>query len=225
MLASVLRVEDVTIRLGQNDVVRGVSFELPATSSLAIVGRSGAGKSTLLSAILGLTRIRSGGISVAGRSVVGMNRRDMNRMRRHDVGIVFQSGELMPELNALENVMVAALVAGVGADEARARAAALLDQLDVPIAGPTAGELSGGERQRVAIARALVNEPSLVIADEPTGSLDTELRDSTCDVLYSIPQGRGAALLVVTHDPAVAARADQIVRMTDGRVLRDLEQA
>ncbi len=148
-----------------------------------------------------------------------MSRRDLTRMRRHDVGMVFQSGELMPEIEPVENVALAALVAGVPADEAWDRSAALLEDLEVPVGGRVTASLSGGERQRVAVARALVNKPALVLADEPTGSLDSELRDALCDVLYDIPRRWGASLLVVTHDATVAARADRSVRMVRGSLL------
>lgn len=136
--------------------------------------------------------------------------------------MVFQAGELMPELEPMENVAIAAMIAGVPAELAWSRSAALLDGLQVPNTGAPTAQLSGGERQRVAIARALINRPGLVIADEPTGSLDPELRDAICDLLYSIPERWGAAVLVVTHDVAVATRADRIVRMAEGRLTAEV---
>lgn len=225
MIDDALFVDRISVIRGRSMILSDVSLSVAPRSSVAVVGRSGSGKSTLLSSILGLVRPQFGEIYVNGVSVAPMRRRALVRMRRHGIGMVFQSGELMPEIQPVENVALAALIAGMPTQEAWDRSAALLEELEVPVADRPTAELSGGERQRVAVARALINRPGLVLADEPTGALDSDLRDSLCDVLYSIPERWGAALLVVTHDRSVAERADRMVRMSDGRVVEGLAHA
>ncbi|NJP99336.1 ABC transporter ATP-binding protein [Streptomyces zingiberis] len=192
-----------------------------AGESVAVTGASGSGKSTLLMCVLGLVRPAAGTVRVAGVDVTRLRPRRLARHRRAHVGAVFQFGELLPELTPVENVAVAALLAGVGRAEAFARAGELLSRLGVAARVPTA-ELSGGERQRTAVARALVNRPSLLLADEPTGALDETNRDAVCELLFGLPARTGCGLLVVTHDPAVAARADRTVRLSGGRLVAEV---
>lgn len=204
----VLEVNELRQRYRKREVLADVSFVLQRGHSAVITGRSGSGKTTLLSCILGLIKPSSGTITVAGSDVTAMGRAALARYRRSHIGMVFQGAELMAELSAVENVAIAALLAGHDATRARSMSVALLEALAVPVASTPASDLSGGERQRTALARALINKPPLILADEPTGSLDAELREDAADRLFSIPAAGECALVVVTHDPAIASRAD-----------------
>lgn len=194
-------------------VLRGVDLEIAAGSFTALLGPSGSGKSTLLSLIGGLEPADRGRLTVAGVEVVGLAPEALRRFRATRIGFVFQSPHLLPTLTAQENVEIAS------GDPRRAaamlEAVGLGDRLD---AWPD--QLSGGERQRVALARALVHRPPLILADEPTGSLDQQTGARVLDLLGQIRHA-GATLLVVTHDPAVAARADRTIRLRDGRVVEE----
>lgn len=185
--------------------------------SVAVTGPSGSGKSTLLMCLLGLIRPRSGQIEIAGRDITKMRPGRLARHRRHSIGMVFQFAELLPELSPVENVALAALLAGRDRKDAFGRAEELLSELGVPVDTATA-DLSGGERQRAAVARALINEPALILADEPTGALDEENRDSVGGLLFSLPARWNCGLLVVTHDHAIAARADQHLELRHGKL-------
>ncbi|MCX4675943.1 ABC transporter ATP-binding protein [Streptomyces sp. NBC_01433] len=187
-----------------------------AGRSVAVTGPSGSGKSTLLMCLLGLTRPQSGEVRVAGTDITRLGGRRLARHRRETTGMVFQFGELLPELSPVENVALAALLAGTGRGRALGRASRLLTELGVPTTGTATADLSGGERQRTAVARALVNQPALLLADEPTGSLDPANRDRVAELLHSLPARWGCGLLVVTHDPAVAALADRRYALVEG---------
>ncbi|MEV0280381.1 ABC transporter ATP-binding protein [Streptomyces sp. NPDC050610] len=190
-------------------LLEAVNLQVSAGESVAVVGPSGSGKSTLLSCALGLIRPSAGSVEVAGANLSRMRQRRLERHRSSHIGVVFQFGELLPELTPVENVALAALLGGIDAQQAYARSEALLEELGVPYQGVPTGRLSGGERQRAAVARALVNEPTVLLADEPTGALDSVARDSVADLLFSVPKRWGCALVVVTHDAIVADRADQ----------------
>ncbi|MFD5559075.1 ABC transporter ATP-binding protein [Kitasatospora griseola] len=196
----------------------GVDLALSVNESVAISGPSGSGKSTLLMAALGLVRPDAGEVWVDGVDITKLRSQALARHRRNHIGVVFQSGELLPELTPLENVALAALLSGQSRGEAYTAAASLLEGLGVPHQGTPTGRLSGGERQRTAVARALVNKPGLLLADEPTGALDSRNRDSVCDLLFTVPERWGCALLVVTHDQTVADRADRQLVLTDGQL-------
>ena len=196
--------------------VDGVDLDVAPAETVAIMGPSGCGKSTLLHLLGGLDRPTSGEVLLSGRRVDRLGEKALARMRRDAVGFVFQSFHLMDELTAAENIELPALLAGRSPRAARRRAAGLLEQVGLADRArflPTA--LSGGQRQRVAIARALVNEPLVVLADEPTGNLDSA---ATVDVLRLFEQLRtaGQTLVVVTHDPRIAATADRMISMRDG---------
>lgn len=216
----VLVVEDVGYSVGGREVLKGVSLTVEAGTSAVVLGRSGSGKSTLLMCVLGLVKPSEGSIRVNGVEVVGISATKLAALRSSRIGVVFQDGELLPELSAVENVALAALLSGRAAGEAYERATKLLEDFDVPLETPT-GMLSGGERQRTAVARALINEPGLLVTDEPTGSLDEANRDAVAELLFSLPNQRTCALVVVTHDRDVAGRADEVWQLTGGR----LEQA
>ncbi|MFG2182559.1 ABC transporter ATP-binding protein [Streptomyces abikoensis] len=193
--------------------------------SVAVMGPSGSGKSTLLSLLMGLVKPTSGKVAVAGRDVADLRQKELAELRRSQIGMVFQFGELLPELEPVENVALAGLLGGTAPDQAYSKARGLLERLGVPMRSTvTTAELSGGERQRVAVARALMGTPSVLLADEPTGSLDERSREVIADLLFSLPKREQCALVVVTHDPSVANRADRVLHLRDGRLI-DAAQA
>ncbi|WP_238992420.1 ABC transporter ATP-binding protein [Jiangella ureilytica] len=196
--------------------VDAVDLEVARGETVAVMGPSGCGKSTLLHLVGGLDRPSSGEIDLAGRRIDRLGERALARLRRTDVGFVFQAFHLMDELTVVENVELPALLAGHSPRRARARAMALLDRVGVEHkAGSLPTALSGGQRQRVAVARALSNEPVLVLADEPTGNLDSA---ATLDVLRLFEElhESGQTLVIVTHDERIAATADRLITMRDG---------
>ncbi|NRQ33766.1 ABC transporter ATP-binding protein [Nonomuraea sp. NN258] len=208
---------------GQSRVyaVDEVDLEVPQGQMLAVMGPSGCGKSTLLHLLGGLERPTGGEVWVAGRRVDTLSERALARMRRRSVGFIFQAFHLVEELSAAENVELPALLAGRSRRQARRRADQLLDRVGLADrAGHLPSQLSGGQRQRVAIARALANDPLVVLADEPTGNLDSA---ATLDVLRIFEELRaaGQTLVIVTHDERVAATADRLISMRDGMFVDD----
>ncbi len=214
----VLEVDDLKYGLPGRSLLTGIRLRVAAGESVAVTGTSGSGKTTLLTCILGLIKPDAGAVRIGGVDQGGLSPRARARHRRENVGMVFQFGELLPELSPLENVALAGLLAGMRTGDAYTRAAGLLDELGVRLEDSSTATLSGGERQRTAVARALMNDPALLLADEPTGSLDPVHRDAVAELLYSVPRRRGCALLVVTHDTDVAQRADRQVRLDGGRL-------
>ena len=204
----VLDIASLSASFGSRVLFSGLDLVLSRGRSAALVGPSGVGKTTLLNCILGVVRPDDGRILVSGKDIAGLAEKDLARMRSSDLGMVFQSGELIGELSPLENVAVAALIAGDSRKDAFSRGRELLQAFGVPMERQTCDELSGGERQRTALARALAHRPSVILADEPTGSLDPHTRDRVADVLFAAPSEWGCALLVATHDPEIAGRAD-----------------
>jgi putative ABC transport system ATP-binding protein len=202
------------------DAVRSVSLEVAAGECVALMGPSGSGKSTLLHLLAGLDRPSAGEVYVGGTEITGLSERALELLRRDRVGFVFQSFNLLPGLSALENTSLPLTLAGVPIDEADERAAAMLASLGLGARVHHLPEaLSGGEQQRVAVARALVGGPCVVFADEPTGSLDSRAGAQVLDALIGAARERSAALLMVTHDPVVAERADKVLRYRDGQVV------
>jgi len=204
------------------DALRGVNLAVEQGEFVALVGPSGSGKSTLLNLIGGLDRPTEGQIWLNSVELTAQDERGLTAHRRHRVGFVFQSFNLLPRLTALENVALPLVFGGVPERQRLARAQKLLGQVglgDRLNHRPT--QLSGGEQQRVAIARALVGEPALLLADEPTGNLDTATGGEIMALLKTLNVERGLTLLVVTHDPEVAAFADRIVRLRDGLVMEE----
>ncbi|MBW8481282.1 ABC transporter ATP-binding protein [Actinomadura parmotrematis] len=218
MVGPVVRARGVRYAVGGRVLLDGAGLDVPAGGSVAVSGPSGSGKSTLLMCLLGLVRPDAGEIAVAGADVTRMSRRALAEHRRRTMGMVFQFGELLPELTPVENAALPALLGGTGRRAAYAAARELLVRLGVPVEGTATGLLSGGERQRVAVARALAAGPAVVLADEPTGALDAEAREAVADLLFALPAEHGCALVVATHDPAVAARADERLVLRGGRL-------
>jgi lipoprotein-releasing system ATP-binding protein len=210
---------------GMLEVLRGVDFELEPGGFVAIVGQSGSGKSTLLHLMGLLDAPDAGEVHLAGTRIDDLPAARRDRVRNTDIGMVFQAYHLLPELNALENVLAPLLVRhSIGAwlregAQARKRAAALLERFGLgPRLHHKPRQLSGGEMQRVAIARALVAQPRLLLADEPTGNLDAESGEAILDTLCELNRRDGLSIVLVTHDAAIARRADRIVRLAAGRV-------
>jgi putative ABC transport system ATP-binding protein len=202
------------------DAVRGVSLDLRAGELVLVMGPSGSGK-TLLSMLGGLLRPTSGAIEIGGTDTTALDERSLARMRARQIGFVFQAFNLLASLTAKENIMFPARLAAVGHRAARARAEALLERLGLTErrhALPRS--LSGGEKQRVAIARALINEASIILADEPTGNLDSERGQEVVMILHDLARDEGRSVLIVTHDPRVEDVADRILWLEDGS-LRD----
>lgn len=212
-----LAVDDVRRRFGDREVVAGLSLAIAEGETVALMGPSGCGKTTLLQMIGMLDRPDSGHVRLAGQDVWSVRPRDRAALRLGSVGFVFQHSNLLEHLTARENVALPAWRSGARRGAAMERAGAALARLGLSARlDARAGELSIGEAQRVAVARALINDPRLVLADEPTGSLDAA---SATAVLAALFGASSAAVLVVTHDPEVAARAHRILRMRDGKLV------
>jgi putative ABC transport system ATP-binding protein len=219
----VVRVDGVSRTFGRGahavHAVRDVSFTARRGELVAVRGRSGAGKTTLLNLVGGLDRPDSGSIRVAGHDLGAASERELLRLRRETIGFVFQTFGLIPILSAAENVGVPLRLARVPAAEREQRVAVLLEL--VGLGGQAAQrpyELSGGQQQRVALARALANEPALLIADEPTGQLDSETGRSIMELIRAVVHARGMTALVATHDPALMEVADRTLTLRDGRL-------
>lgn len=213
-----------TFEEGRLRALDNVDLEIQPGEFVAIRGPSGCGKSTLLNVIAALDRPDAGEVIVAGHDL--SRRRDLNHFRARDVGLVFQMDNLLPGLTARENVEVPMYGQGRSGRDRRARAMELLRFVGIEGRADTRPpQLSGGERQRVAIARALANAPGIVLADEPTGRLDSVTSVRVMDLLEALRREQGVTIVVVTHDPSVAAYADRVISMLDGRIVRDEAQA
>jgi lipoprotein-releasing system ATP-binding protein len=201
----------------------GVNMDIEPGEFLAIVGPSGSGKSTLLHQIGILDTPTSGTILLHGVDITKMSDRERSRMRNQELGFIFQYHHLLPDFNALENVMMPLLIKGVKRSEAKKIALDLLEEVGLSdrIHHRTT-QLSGGENQRVAIARALVNNPSIVIGDEPTGNLDSKKSDSIYELLRRLNREHNQTFILVTHDEQMAAKTDRVIRLVDGKVVEDL---
>jgi len=201
------------------EVLKGIDLTIYAGQILAIVGQSGAGKSTLLHCIGTLDLPSSGRIRLGTEELTTMSGSRLAAVRNRDIGFVFQFHHLLPEFTALENVMVPGLIQGRPRREMEKRALSLLEEVGLTSrASHRPGELSGGEQQRVAVARALALDPKLVLADEPTGNLDSATSDAIHELFFQINREHGTTIIVVTHNPAFAERMPRVVRMRDGRV-------
>jgi lipoprotein-releasing system ATP-binding protein len=200
-------------------VLHSVDLQVRAGESISIVGASGAGKSTLLHLLGALDRPTSGSVSIGGRNLAGMSDRELAEMRNGSVGFVFQFHHLLSEFNAVENVIMPGLIGGQAKDGLEVRARELLERLGLgERLTHRPSKLSGGEQQRVALARALIGSPLVILADEPTGNLDTESAENVIDLLWKHTRKDGRSLIIVTHEPDIARRADRCLRLREGRL-------
>ncbi len=205
---------------GPVNILSGVDLDVGAGEAIGIVGPSGSGKTSLLMVLAGLEQASSGTVEVAGQTLTGMGEDALARFRRQTVGIVFQAFHLIPAMTALENVAVPLELAGVADAEQRARAGLEAVGLGHRLTH-LPGQLSGGEQQRVALARAFAPRPRLLLADEPTGNLDHATGTAVMDLLFGMQAEFGTTLLLITHDPALAARCGRTVRIVDGRAVSE----
>lgn len=202
---------------GNVEILKGIDLDVPAGTSISVTGASGSGKSSLLAIVCGIERATGGQVNVAGHQLSDLDEDALALFRRKHVGIIFQSFHLVPSMTAEENVALPLELAGLANAVETAR-----ERLDEVGLGHRLlhypGQLSGGEQQRVALARALVNDPDLLLADEPTGNLDSSTGQQIVDLLFRTQRERGTTLFLVTHDPALAAMCEETVRMVDGRI-------
>ncbi len=218
---------EITRRYGSDefavDALAGVSVDVPDGQFMAVMGPSGSGKSTLMHILAGLDAPTSGSVWIGGCQITGLSDRQLTRLRRHQIGFVFQAFNLLPMLSAEENVVLPLQLAGRKPD--RAWVAELLDLVGLADRRRhRPAELSGGQQQRVAIARALATEPTILFADEPTGNLDSRSGQQILELLREAAGARGQTIVMVTHDPGAAAIADRVVYLSDGVVVADVER-
>lgn len=212
--------KDIHKRFADVEVLRGVSLEVKRGEIVAITGASGAGKSTLLHIMGTLLPMDSGSVEINGVDIKSLGDEQLSHFRNRHIGFVFQAYHLLPEFTALENVMMPALIGGMARKEAEQRARELLELVRMEHrTNHRPAEMSGGEQQRTAIARALINRPSLLLADEPTGNLDTHTRDEIEQLLADVRQRFDQTIILVSHDEKVAAMADRKIVISDGAIL------
>jgi len=209
----------ITKSFGDLQVLKGIDLEIPRGKVYSIVGPSGAGKTTLLQILGTLSHPDAGTLMIKDKAVFSLREKQLAAFRNREIGFVFQFHYLLPEFNALENVCIPAFIAGKSKKEAEHRASELLTFLGLETRlTHKPAELSGGERQRVAVARALINNPSVIMADEPSGNLDTRNRKDLHDLFFRLRDRFDQTLVIVTHDEDFASQSDKIIRMRDGKI-------
>ena len=214
-----IKTKDINKSFGQLQVLKGISLEVKKGEIVSIIGPSGAGKTTLLQIMGTLDKADSGELLIDGTDVSKLNDNKLSEFRNKHIGFIFQFHQLLPEFTALENVMIPALIAKMPKDEAEKHAKELLAFLQLTDREQhKPSELSGGERQRVAAARALINNPSVILADEPSGSLDTKNKEELHKLFFKLRDELGQTLVIVTHDEHLASISDRVVEMKDGQI-------
>ena len=214
-----IKLEGITKSFGSLQVLKGIDLEINKGEIVSIVGPSGAGKTTLLQIMGTLDEPDAGTVQIDGTVVSRMKEKELSAFRNKNIGFVFQFHQLLPEFTALENVMIPALIAGVSSKEANDRATKILDFMGlVDRASHKPNELSGGEKQRVAVARALINDPAVILADEPSGSLDTYNKEDLHQLFFDLRDRLGQTFVIVTHDEGLAKITDRTVHMVDGMI-------
>ena len=214
-----IKLEGITKSFGSLQVLKGIDLEINKGEIVSIVGPSGAGKTTLLQIMGTLDEPDAGVVQIDGTVVSRMKEKELSAFRNKNIGFVFQFHQLLPEFTALENVMIPALIAGVSSKEAHERAMKILDFMGlVDRASHKPNELSGGEKQRVAVARALINDPAVILADEPSGSLDTHNKEDLHQLFFDLRDRLGQTFVIVTHDEGLAKITDRTVHMVDGMI-------
>lgn len=201
------------------EVLRGVSLQVSKGEIVSIVGPSGAGKTTLLQILGTLDKPNEGSVELCGVDISKLNERELAFFRNQKIGFIFQFHQLLPEFTALENVMIPALIGGRDKKKAKNRAIELINYLQLSDRmGHKPAELSGGEKQRVAVARALINQPEIILADEPSGSLDSHNKEELHKLLFDLRDKFGLTIIIVTHDKELASLSDRVIQMKDGRI-------
>ncbi len=214
-----IKIENIRKSFGDLQVLKGIDLEIPSGKLYSIVGPSGAGKTTLLQIIGTLSKPDSGELFLNGQRISGLNQKKLAAFRNQQIGFIFQFHYLLPEFTALENVCIPAFIAGTSKKGAETKAKELLSYLGLAERlGHKPSELSGGERQRVAAARALINDPAVVLADEPSGNLDTKNKEELHDLFFDLRDRFHQTFVIVTHDENFARQSDQIIRMKDGMI-------
>ena len=214
-----IKLEGITKSFGSLQVLKGIDLEINKGEIVSIVGPSGAGKTTLLQIMGTLDEPDAGTVQIDGTVVSRMKEKELSAFRNKNIGFVFQFHQLLPEFTALENVMIPAFIAGVSSKEANDRAMKILDFMGlVDRASHKPNELSGGEKQRVAVARALINDPAVILADEPSGSLDTHNKEDLHQLFFDLRDRLGQTFVIVTHDEGLAKITDRTVQMVDGMI-------
>ena len=220
--AIMIKLEEITKSFGSLQVLKGIDLEINKGEIVSIVGPSGAGKTTLLQIMGTLDEPDAGVVQIDGTVVSRMKEKELSAFRNKNIGFVFQFHQLLPEFTALENVMIPALIAGVSSKEAHERAMKILDFMGlVDRASHKPNELSGGEKQRVAVARALINDPAVILADEPSGSLDTHNKEDLHQLFFDLRDRLGQTFVIVTHDEGLAKITDRTVHIVDGMIKKD----
>lgn len=216
----IIQAKGIKKRFGTLEVLKGVDFAVDAKEVVAIMGASGAGKSTLLQILGTLSTPDAGSLTIDGTDVLHLGSRELSAFRNRRIGFVFQAHHLLPEFDALENVMIPALIGGVPSREAKEKARRLLGEVGLSERmSHKPSELSGGEQQRVAIARALVNDPAILFADEPSGNLDSRTKEEIHRLFFDLRDRLGQTIVIVTHDPSLAQLCDRTLVMRDGQFL------
>ena len=214
-----IKLEGITKSFGSLQVLKGIDLEINKGEIVSIVGPSGAGNTTVLQIMGTLDEPDAGTVQIDGTVVSRMKEKELSAFRNKNIGFVFQFHQLLPEFTALENVMIPALIAGVSSKEANDRAMKILDFMGlVDRASHKPNELSGGEKQRVAVARALINDPAVILADEPSGSLDTHSKEDLHQLFFDLRDRLGQTFVIVTHDEGLAKITDRTVHMVDGMI-------
>ncbi len=215
-----IRIDNIHKSFGQLEVLKGVSLRVKKGEIVSIVGPSGAGKTTLLQIMGTLDTPDKGTISIQGEEISTMNERKLSAFRNKHIGFVFQFHQLLPEFTALENVMIPAFIAGRKQKETEEKALNLLELLGLKDrASHKPSELSGGEKQRVAVARALINDPDVILADEPSGSLDSKSKEELHKIIFNLREKLGQTFVIVTHDEELAKLTDRTINIIDGQIV------
>ena len=216
-----IELDNITRSFGSLNVLKGISLKVERGEVVSITGPSGAGKTTLLQIMGSLDKPDGGRVVYDGQDITRMNEKEISAFRNRHIGFVFQFHQLLPEFTAIENITIPMLIAGEGMRQATSRAKELLEMLGLADrAGHKPSELSGGEKQRIAVARALANQPDVILADEPSGSLDTKNKEDLHKLFFNLRDQLGQTFVIVTHDESLAAMTDRTIHLLDGAIAK-----